>query len=126
MLWIRSLMAIASVSSLTGVGLTAITAPPVRAQVPTAVVRALNLARTTAVAENGGLGVYRPQPCMFETDTGGGDCLIQNNTEGFTYRFQGGRPGWPYDDSNATTETEILIAPDGRSVKGVIYNRTLP
>ena len=30
-------------------------------------VRAINLARNTAVAKNGGLNVYRPQPCMFQT-----------------------------------------------------------
>lgn len=94
----------------------------VQAQVPAAQVRALNLARNTAVTQNGGLGVYRPQPCMFETSAGGGSCLLSNNADGFTFRFLGGKPGWPENNSPATTETEILIAPDGTAVEQVIYN----
>ncbi|EAU74813.1 hypothetical protein [Synechococcus sp. RS9916] len=94
----------------------------VQAQVPAAQVRALNLARNTAVTQNGGLGVYRPQPCMFETSAGGGSCLISNNADGFTFLFLGGKPGWPENNSPATTETEILVAPDGTAVEQVIYN----
>ncbi len=123
---IHTLVAIASISGVAGLGAAALLAPRVNAQVPTAQVRALNLARNTVVAENGGLGVYRPAPCMFETNTGGGACLIRNNADGFTFRFQGGRPGWPHDNSDPTTETEILIAPDGYSVSDVVYNTTLP
>ena len=92
------------------------------AQVPAAQVRALNLARNTAVKENGGLSVYRPQACMFQTSSGGETCLIQNNANGFTYRFLGGEPGWPEDNSPATTETEIQIAPDGYTVQRMLYN----
>ena len=56
-------------------------APPVMAQapVPASQIRALNLARNTAVAENGGLSVYRPQPCMFKTSDGGGECLVSDD-----------------------------------------------
>jgi len=119
---IRSFLAIASLSSLTGVALTAVMPTPVSAQVPAAQVRALNLARNTAVTENGGLNVYRPQSCMFETSAGGGSCLIRNNADGFTFRFLGGRPGWAESNGPATNETEILIAPDGKAVERVIYN----
>ena len=119
---IRSFLAIASLSSLTGVALTAVMPTLVSAQVPAAQVRALNLARNTAVAENGGLNVYQPQACMFQTSAGGGSCLIRNNADGFTFRFLGGKPGWVETNVPATTETEILITPDGKAVERVIYN----
>jgi hypothetical protein len=119
---IRSLLTIASLSSLSGVAFTAFMPTPVIAKVPAAQVRALNLARNTAVAENGGLNVYRPQPCMFETSDAGGSCLIRNNADGFTFRFLGGKPGWAESNGPATTETEIWIAPDGKAVERVIYN----
>jgi hypothetical protein len=119
---IRSLLAIASLGSLSGVTLTAVVPTLVSAQVPAAQVRALNLARNTAVAENGGLNVYQPQPCMFKTSAGGGSCLIRNNADGFTFRFLGGKPGWSENNGPATTETEIRIAPDGKAVERVIYN----
>lgn len=99
-------------------------APPVMAQapVPASQIRALNLARNTAVAENGGLSVYRPQPCMFKTSDGGGECLVSDDASGYTFSFLGGQPGWPEDGSNPTTETELQIAPDGRSVTSILYN----
>ena len=93
-----------------------------QAPVPASQVRALNLARNTAVTENGGLSVYRPQPCMFQTSSGGGDCLVDASPSGYTYSFLGGSPGWPENGSDATTETEIEIAADGRSVISIIYN----
>jgi len=93
-----------------------------QAPVPASQVRALNLARNTAVTENGGLSVYRPQPCMFQTSSGGGDCLVDASRSGYTYSFLGGSPGWPENGSDATTETEIEIAADGRSVISIIYN----
>lgn len=116
---LSSLSALAVIAS-TGAFATA----PVLAQVqvPTSQVRALNLARNTAVTENGGLTVYRPQPCMFQTNTGGGECLVDDSPTGYTFSFLGGNPGWPENGSAATTETEIQIAPDGRSVIGIIYN----
>jgi hypothetical protein len=122
MIRLRSLLTVASVSSLAVVGSTALLAHPGSAKVPAAQVRALNLARNTAVAKNGGLGNYRPQPCMFSTNTGGDECLIKNNADGFTYRFLGGAPGWSEYNNPATTETEIQIAPDGYTVERVIYN----
>ena len=117
-----------NLSSLTAIALVAgtgaIAGAPVLSQVavPASQVRALNLARNTAITENGGLSVYRPQPCMFQTATGGGDCLVQKGPDGYTFSFLGGTPGWPEDGSDPTTETEIQIAPDGRSVSGIIYN----
>ena len=112
-----------ALAALSGAAALGVAVPAlVQAQVPAAQVRALNLARNTAVTQNGGLVVYRPQPCMFQTNTGGGPCLISNNADGFTFRFLGGKPGWPENNSPATTETELLIAPDGTAVKRVIYN----
>lgn len=90
--------------------------------VPFSAVRAVNLARNTAITQNGGLGVYRPAQCMYETASAGNQCLISNDGEGYLFRFLGGAPGWQQLDLPATTETEIRIAPDGRSVLGVIYN----
>ncbi|QNI59755.1 putative conserved secreted protein [Synechococcus sp. BIOS-U3-1] len=117
-----------NLSSLTALaviaGTGAFASAPVTAQaaVPASQVRALNLARNTAVAENGGLSVYRPQPCMFQTNSGGGDCLVDNSANGYTFSFLGGSPGWPENGSDATTDTEVQIAPDGRSVLDIIYN----
>ena len=87
-------------------------------------VRAINLARNTAVKLNGGLTVYRPAACMFSTDISGGSCLVQTNGDGYLYRFLGGAPGWQQLGLPATTETELLISPDGRTVVNLIYNGT--
>jgi hypothetical protein len=82
--------------------------------------RAVNLARMRAEAINGGLGVYRPAICMYERS--GGDCLVRSDAEGLLFRFYGGGPGWAQLGQPPTVETEILIAPDGRSVLSVPYN----
>ena len=63
-----------------------------------------------------------PSPCMFKTSDGGGECLVQDDVSGYTFSFLGGQPGWPEDGSNPTTETELQVAPDGRSVTSIIYN----
>ena len=117
-----NLSSLTTLAVIAGTG--AFAGAPVLAQAPVAAseVRALNLARNTAVTENGGLSVYRPQQCMFQTSTGGGECLVDESPNGYTFRFLGGSPGWPADGSDATTETEIQISPDGRSVIGIIYN----
>ena len=95
---------------------------PVQAQVANSQQRAFNLAREVAVRENGGLSVYRPEKCMYATATGGGPCLIRDNANGYTFRFLGGSPGWQESQTPPSTETELLIAPDGRSVVEIIYN----
>ncbi|MEB3258042.1 MAG: hypothetical protein VKN83_06980 [Cyanobacteriota bacterium] len=82
--------------------------------------RAANLARMKAEILNGGLGVYRAAPCMH--DQGGGECLVGRSGEGFTFRFFGGKPGWQQEGLAPTVETEILVAPNGRSIERVIYN----
>jgi len=66
------------------------------AQVSDSNVRAVNLARNWAVNNNGGLSVYRPAACMFNTSDGGGSCLIQNNSQGFTFRFMAGGANWNF------------------------------
>jgi hypothetical protein len=84
-------------------------------------VRALNLARNTAVQLNGGLNVYRPAKCMFETAGAGNQCLI-SSSDGYQFRFLGGVPGWQQLDIAPSVETEIRISSDGKSVLGVDYN----
>ncbi|MCT0208635.1 hypothetical protein [Synechococcus sp. CS-1332] len=89
--------------------------------------RAVNLARMRGEMINGGLGVYRPAICMYERS--GGNCLVRSDAEGLLFRFYGGVPGWAQLGQPPTVETEILIAPDGRSVLSVLYNgppRTQP
>ncbi len=94
----------------------------VQAAVPHSALRALNLARNTAVQLNGGLRVYRPAQCMFETADVENPCLIANDGNGYTFRFLGGAPGWQALNQPATRETEIQVAPNGRTVTRVIYN----
>lgn len=100
------------------------TATPVLAQeaVPYSAVRAINLARNTAIQLNGGLSVYRPAQCMFQTARAENPCLVANNSNGYTFRFLGGGPGWQQLNQPATRETEIQVSPDGRTVQQVIYN----
>jgi len=92
------------------------------APVPYSAVRALNLARNTAIQTNGGLSVYRPAQCMYETANAGNQCLISITNEGYTFRFLGGAPGWQQLNLPPTTETEIRLSADGRTVLGVDYN----
>lgn len=99
--------------------------PPLKAQeagLPFNEIRALNLARNAAVNLNGGLTVYRPDACMFSTSAPVNPCLVRNNAQGFLFRFLGGPPGWQVLNLPANRESELLIAPDGRSVLQVLYN----
>jgi hypothetical protein len=95
---------------------------PALAQESGSNVRAMNVARQWAITTNGGLSVYRPADCMFETGNGGGSCLQQVNDQGYFFRFLGGPPGWQQQGRSATVETAIQISPDGRSVVNVSYN----
>lgn len=83
--------------------------------------RAVNLARSTAISINGGLAVYRPASCMFSSSATG--CLVSSGSEGFVFVFDGGRPGWEQMGMAPSAKTKIVISPDGRSVKEVVYNR---
>jgi hypothetical protein len=87
--------------------------------------RAMNLARNTAVKLNGGLSVYMPSACMFSSGGSGGSCLVQTNSPGFLFRFNGGAPGWQQLGQPPTLTTEILISPDGRTVSQLVYNGPL-
>jgi hypothetical protein len=82
--------------------------------------RAVNMARMTAERLNGGLQTYRAAACMHQQS--GGSCLIQSSSEGYVFRFYGGDPGWQQLGKLPTVETELLVAPDGRSIRKVIYN----
>ena len=117
-----NLHTLSAMAVITGASVMGATPGLAQGTIPASQVRAINLARNTAVAENGGLSVYRPQPCMFQTSSGGGDCLVNQDGNGYTFQFLGGAPGWPEDGSAPTTETEIQIAPDGRTVNEVLYN----
>ena len=108
--------------SLMAAATAALSAGAALAQVTDSNVRAVNLARNWAVNNNGGLSVYRPAACMFNTSDGGGSCLIQNNSQGFTFRFLGGAPGWQQDGLAPTTETQVSVSPDGRTITNVGYN----
>lgn len=106
-------------------GLITAAAPAALAQdaVPThSTIRALNLARNVAVQRNGGLGVYRPAQCMYDTDSAGNQCLLSRDANGYLFRFLGGPPGWQQLGLPATTETEMRVAADGRSVLEILYN----
>jgi hypothetical protein len=113
-------------SCLAAGSLSFVDAAPARTQaeaaVPYSAVRALNLARNTAVQNNGGLGLYRPDKCMFETASAGNKCLISSTSDGYLFRFLGGAPGWQQLNLAASVETEIRISSDGRTVLGIDYN----
>jgi hypothetical protein len=83
--------------------------------------RGLNLARDTAIRLNGGLSVYRPASCMY-AGISDNPCLLRREERGFVFRFKGGAPGWEQLQLPPTTETEILVSRDGRTVVEVIYN----
>ena len=94
--------------------------PPVLAQVSHSQIRAANLARMEAEQLNGGLTRYFPANCMYAQ--GGGNCLVQSDSNGYLFQFLGGPPGWETNKQAATLQTRILISPDGRTVKNVVYN----
>ena len=86
-----------------------------RELVPTAAKRAINLARGTAAAANGGLRLYHPARCMYVSPTKN-PCLIKRDANGLTFRFLGGPPGWEVLGLPPTVESIVVIAPDGQSV----------
>ena len=74
-----------------------------------------------AEAINGGLSRYRAARCKYSTSSGGGDCLVSTD-DGYTFRFDGGAPGWQEAGEPASVETELKISFDGREVEAEIYN----
>lgn len=100
------------------------TASPLLAQglVPDSQVRAINTARNAAINLNGGLGVYNPAKCMFETTKLTNPCLISNDANGYVFRFLGGPPGWQPQNQRPTLQTQIRISTDGRTVLQMVYN----
>jgi len=82
--------------------------------------RAFNFARMRAEALNGGIGKYQAQSCMYSHDSSK-LCLI-DESNGFTYRFFGGSPGWEVLKQPPTVETVIRIFTDGEIQAEVIYN----
>jgi len=82
--------------------------------------RAFNFARMRAEALNGGIGKYQAQSCMYSHDSSK-LCLI-NESDGFTYRFFGGSPGWEVLKQPPSVETIIRIFIDGEIQAEVVYN----
>ncbi len=89
---------------------------------PFAARRAINLARGTATRRNGGLRIYRPGICMYESASNN-PCLIHAGPEGFEFKIPGGAPGWEQSSGSPAVMTRILVAADGRSVLQI--NQTL-
>ena len=82
---------------------------------PFAAKRALNLARGTAVALNGGLSSYRPSSCMFQT-AASNPCITRTDSSGIEFTIPGGEPGWEESGNEPTVLTVVTITPDGRTV----------
>ena len=82
--------------------------------------RAFNFARMRAEALNGGIGKYQAQSCMYSHDSSK-LCLI-DESNGFTYRFFGGSPGWEVLKQPPSAETIIRIFTDSEIQAEVIYN----
>ena len=82
--------------------------------------RAFNFARMRAEALNGGIGKYQAQSCMYSHDSSK-LCLI-NESDGFTYRFFGGSPGWEVLKQPPSVETIIRIFIEGEIQAEVVYN----
>lgn len=77
--------------------------------------RAINLARNTAVALNGGLGQYRPGSCMFAS-ANNNPCITRADASGIVFTIPGGPPGWEQSGEQPSSITTVVVAPDGRSV----------
>ena len=82
--------------------------------------RAFNFARMRAETLNGGIGKYQAQSCMYSHDSSK-LCLI-DESNGYTYRFFGGAPGWEVLKQPPSKETVIRIFIDGKIQSEVIYN----
>jgi hypothetical protein len=81
--------------------------------------RAMNLARTKAVALNGGLGQYVPAACMFSTTLARQRCLMRADALGFVFRFSGGPPGWEMEGRSPAVITEVSVSSDGKALLNI-------
>lgn len=94
------------------------------AAMPVAQTKAANLARLRAESINGGLRKYRADRCMYST--GAPDCLVESTSAAYTFRFQGGAPGWQQrTPSQPSVITTVTVSADGESIRSVT-NRPLP
>ncbi|WP_156486777.1 MULTISPECIES: hypothetical protein [unclassified Synechococcus] len=82
---------------------------------PFAARRAMNLARGAATRRNGGLRIYRPGICMYESASNN-PCLVHAGPEGFEFKIPGGAPGWEQSAGSPSVMTRILVGSDGRSL----------
>ena len=93
---------------------------PASAEMSLDQIRAANLARMEGEHINGGLSKYFTANCMHQK--GGGSCMVNAGPNGYLFDFLGGPPGWEVSKQAATTETRILISPDGTRVVNMEYN----
>ncbi len=82
---------------------------------PFAARRALNLARGAATRRNGGLRIYRPGLCMYQSASNN-PCLVHAGPEGLEFKIPGGSPGWEQLTDSPSVVTRILVDADGRSL----------
>ena len=82
---------------------------------PLAARRAINLARGAATRKNGGLRIYRPGICMYESASNN-PCLVHAGPEGIEFKIPGGAPGWEQSSGTPSVMTRILVGADGRSL----------
>jgi hypothetical protein len=47
--------------------------------------------------------------------------MISDTAKGFRFRFLGGAPGWVAKRQPATLETQVLVSPDGKTIR-IEYN----
>ena len=94
------------------------------AAMPMTQTKAANLARLRAESINGGLTKYRADRCMYST--GAPDCLVESTSAAYTFRFQGGAPGWQQrTPSQPSVITTVTVSADGESIRSVT-NGPLP
>ena len=87
-----------------------LTSPAMAQEDPLAPKRAINLARSSAAAANGGLRLYHPASCMFKNPTDN-PCLAQQDANGFEFKFQGAPPGWKMFGLPAMVKSMVLVPP---------------
>jgi hypothetical protein len=81
--------------------------------------RAVSLARTTVESRHGS-GAYSPAACLERSD--GGNCLIEDDVEGFVFRIPGGPPGWQEAGQSPSRETVVRISRDGERLEKILYD----
>ena len=93
-------------------GVLMVTTPAMAQEDPLAAKRAINLARNSAAAANGGLRLYHPASCMFKDPT---DSLYSAKVPP-TSNSGSRTSSWGSSGATATVESTVLIGPDEQTV----------